>query len=126
MCNIKTPSYMSIQIGNGWCDAGAPFNTADCGWDGGDCCDTTLPLYECLDPTSPSYGLSSSRGLYLPAPTNPMYSTAQAGRSVTIAGVTQSYNNFYEVTLIRGGMHHSFSPFLSIQDYSYCHTSSGC
>jgi hypothetical protein len=26
------------RLGDGWCDGGAPYNTAACGYDGGDCC----------------------------------------------------------------------------------------
>ena len=28
---LATP-FQLAKLGNGWCDAGAPFNTADCGW----------------------------------------------------------------------------------------------
>lgn len=66
-------------------------------WDGGDCCDTSLPLYDCLDPSSPAFGSASARGLAFPAPTNPLYAAGTAGRTATVAGVAQGYNNYYEV-----------------------------
>ena len=66
-------------------------------WDGGDCCDTSLPLYDCLDPSSPSFGSASARGLAFPAPTNPLYAAGTAGRTATVAGAAQGYNNYYEV-----------------------------
>jgi hypothetical protein len=59
-------------LGDGWCDAGVA-NTAECGWDGGDCCDDNVPLFDCLDPTHHNFGRSAPRGLQLPAPTNPRY-----------------------------------------------------
>ena len=124
------------KLGNGWCDTGAPFNTAECKWDGGDCCNTSLALYDCQDPSSPNYlqvcaggyltllrwmsymhrvrtintpflscttlhAQSSATGLIFPAPINPLYSSTAAGRSVSTAGVAQSFNNYYEVR-IRG------------------------
>ena len=39
-CNVDVPSW----IGNGLCDGGA-YNTAQCGWDGGDC-DESLVVSE--------------------------------------------------------------------------------
>ena len=47
-CDAANPSW----IGDGWCDNYAPYNTADCGWDGGDCCagtcdDGGADLYGC-------------------------------------------------------------------------------
>lgn len=57
-------------LGDGWCDAGVA-NTIECGWDGGDCCDDSAHLYDCLDPTHENFGRSAPRGLQLPAPTNP-------------------------------------------------------
>ena len=95
-------SYQMSKLGNGWCDTGSPFNTRECGYDGGDCCDTSLPLYDCQDPRSPNYQQSSATGIYFPAPTNPLYSEAAVGRSVSVAGVAQNYNNFYEVRVQYG------------------------
>ena len=85
------------KLGNGWCDTVAPFNSEECGYDGGDCCDTSLLLHDCQDPTSTNYRRSSPKGMRLPAPVNPMYSDAAAGRVETSSGMAQSYNNFYEV-----------------------------
>jgi len=54
-CNVPIPTY----VGDGYCD-GAPYNTADCDWDGGDCCAETctngdytcgVAGYNCLDPS---------------------------------------------------------------------------
>ena len=98
-CSPSDDASQMSKLGNGWCDTGAPFNTEECGYDGGDCCDTSLPLYDCQDPRSPNYQLSSATGLYFPAPVNPLYSDAAVGRSVSVSGVVQSYNNFYEVRL---------------------------
>jgi len=35
-CQVEFSDY----IGDGWCDD-APYNAAECGWDGGDCCEDT-------------------------------------------------------------------------------------
>eukprot|EP00898_Chlorokybus_atmophyticus_P004261 jgi/Chlat1/4836/Chrsp31S04809 len=36
-CVVPTPSW----LGDGWCNGMAPYNTAACNWDGGDCCRDT-------------------------------------------------------------------------------------
>jgi DNA-binding beta-propeller fold protein YncE len=51
------------RVGDGWCDYLA-YNTAACGWDGGDCCESTCvprreecgsnSYFDCLDPSVPS------------------------------------------------------------------------
>ena len=55
-CSAENPSY----IGDGYCDF-TDYNTADCGWDGGDCCESTcngseyscgMTGYLCLDPNA--------------------------------------------------------------------------
>eukprot|EP01041_Mallomonas_annulata_P005710 gene5710-11522_t len=55
-CNVANPSY----IGDTYCDYNGGYNTAECNWDGGDCCQqtcggsggcgTTTYQYYCLDP----------------------------------------------------------------------------
>eukprot|EP01041_Mallomonas_annulata_P003163 gene3163-6243_t len=55
-CNVATPSL----IGDHYCNAVGGYNSAECNWDGGDCCEqscggyptcgTELP-FDCLDPT---------------------------------------------------------------------------
>lgn len=82
------------RLGDGWCDAGYPHNSADCGFDGGDCCDTTKALFDCQDPSSPYFGRSSAKGLRIPAPTNPRY--ADPGRAVSSYAFVSTFNNFYE------------------------------
>jgi len=58
-CNVENSNW----IGDGFCDP-APYNSVECGWDGGDCCSQTcvdgiksacgVVDYTCLDPmTSP-------------------------------------------------------------------------
>jgi hypothetical protein len=41
------------SVGDGWCDAHAPYNTLECAWDGGDCCRRDSLIIDCKDPTSP-------------------------------------------------------------------------
>ena len=55
-CVVDSPGY----VGDGWCDPVAPYNTAACNWDDGDCCECTCQEggfnpcgsngYNCLDP----------------------------------------------------------------------------
>ena len=55
-CNVTAWSF----IGDGYCDSAAPYNTANCSWDGGDCCSNTCEptaylcgvygAFYCLDP----------------------------------------------------------------------------
>ena len=85
----------SSMVGDGWCDGYAPFNTAECGWDGGDCCDVSKPLFSCRDPTSPSFGADSPLGVLTDVPRNTRYSV-DATRNLTPEEVATMYNNYYE------------------------------
>ena len=78
-------------MGDGWCDAFAPFNTAECAFDGGDCCADDAPLLDCRDPSSPRFGQQSARGTY-PAPRNERYAVFD-GRTMTDETVATTYNN---------------------------------
>jgi sulfoxide reductase catalytic subunit YedY len=81
-------------VGDGWCDGHTPYNTEACGWDGGDCCDPTVPLYNCEDPESPNFGESAPKGAIYPAPHSPRYDVGSRAHSTE--DVVTSYNNFYE------------------------------
>jgi len=93
-CALKQPFELA-RLGDGWCDAAAPYNSAACGFDGGDCCNLRLPIYDCQDPKSPNYGKASARGLRLPAPRNPRY-TAGLGRILSTKELVTTFNNYYE------------------------------
>jgi hypothetical protein len=84
-----------LRLGDGWCDAGAPYNTADCGFDGGDCCRLASAIYDCLDPASPNVNQSSVKGLagLASAPTNPRYSDPGANRQLSTQQLVGSFNN---------------------------------
>ena len=56
-CDIDYPYYIS----DGFCDTMGPYNTAECNYDGGDCCEDTClagpyyycgPCFDCKDPNS--------------------------------------------------------------------------
>jgi len=101
-CPLTQPFELA-RLGDGWCDAGPPYNTAACGWDGGDCCAVVASpgITECLDPGSARVGTESPRGLRFPAPTNPRYADALAGRAVSAYSLVTSYNNFYEFVSVK-------------------------
>ncbi|KAI8465502.1 MAG: Oxidoreductase, molybdopterin-binding domain-containing protein [Monoraphidium minutum] len=83
------------RLGDGWCDELAPYNSPECLFDGGDCCNPKAPFYDCRDPKSPLFGKASRRGLVLPAPRNPRYSEG-LGRVLSTRELVTTYNNFYE------------------------------
>ena len=86
------------HVGDGWCDDFEPFNTAVCGWDGGDCCDTGAAIYNCKDPASPKFGLASPVGWPNPlsVPRNPRYTVT---RDESLESFVTTYNNYYEFGL---------------------------
>lgn len=88
-CDAFPPSH----LGDGWCDDFEPLNTERCGWDYGDCCNTTLPLYNCKDPLSPNFGASSPRGWGGVLPRNPRYDVT---RDESLESFVTTYNNYYE------------------------------
>lgn len=95
-CPVRTDAEAS-RLGNGWCDTGEPYNTEGCGFDGGDCCDVSLGVYDCRDPASPHYNQSAPRGPAWPAPLNPRFSSPGEGRQVSTEWFVTHYNNFYDV-----------------------------
>ena len=63
----------TLKQGDGKCDVEADFNTAACGYDGGDCCESTCQStqahqcgekgYTCLDPRGKNTGVSCNIGI---------------------------------------------------------------
>ena len=94
-CSLAQP-FERLRLGDGWCDASWPYNSAACGWDGGDCCNMSLPLFDCADPQSAAHGQRSPTGWRVPAPVNPRYADAGAGRVVSSQQLVTTFNNFYE------------------------------
>jgi sulfoxide reductase catalytic subunit YedY len=87
-------AFPLAYAGDGWCDDHEPFNTAACGWDGGDCCDINSAIYNCKDPASPNFGASSPKGWAIgTVPRNPRYSVT---REESLESFVISYNNYYE------------------------------
>ena len=92
-CTAWPPSH----IGDGWCDDHEPFNTKECNWDGGDCCNMDASLYNCRDPSSPNYEKSSPKGWTgLAVPRNPRYTVT---REESLESFVTTYNNYYEFGL---------------------------
>ena len=89
-------------VGDGWCDAHSPFNTLECGYDGGDCCDASAAIMDCRDPSSSHFGRSMARADY-PVPANPRYGGASdaaiGGRSTSDAPFVRRYNNYWEFSI---------------------------
>lgn len=82
-------------VGDGWCDSHSPYNTAECGYDGGDCCDSSVPLFKCEDPDSLMFGEAAETGpVWGNIPRNPRYDVGDRAHSTE--DVVTSYNNFYE------------------------------
>jgi len=96
--NATCTAFPAAFLGNGWCDAYAPFNTAACSYDGGDCCRIDSPLYDCADPASPFFGNSSTTGA-MAAPRNPRYTVPE--RALSTEALVTSYNNFYEISFAK-------------------------
>ncbi len=86
-------AYPASHLGDGWCDDFEPFNTEACSWDGDDCCNTTSPIYNCKDPSSPNFGASSPRGWGGIIPRNPRYTV---DREESWESFVTTYNNYYE------------------------------
>lgn len=87
-------AFPVAHVGDGWCDDFAPFNTAACSWDGGDCCNVTAPLFDCKDPDSSHYGEAAPKGASWPVPRNPRYKVPN--RPITGQSFHGSYTNYYE------------------------------
>ena len=94
-CALTQP-FERLRLGDGWCDASWPYNSESCGWDGGDCCNTSLPLFDCADPQSAAHGQRSPTGWRVPAPVNPRYADAGVGRVVSSETLVTTFNNMYE------------------------------
>ena len=88
------PQAVARLVGDGWCDGYAPVNTAECQWDGGDCCIPSSLTMECRDPTSEHFGRKAASVLGV-VPRNPRY-TVDVSRQVTTEDLATTYNNFYE------------------------------
>lgn len=77
-------------------------NTADCLWDGGDCCKTGQ-LFNCLDPSHSAKGTGSAKGFLTTStyPINPRYiaSGPVTPRTMSTELFANTYNNFYEYGL---------------------------
>lgn len=93
-CGLQRVFELS-RLGDGWCDAAAPYNTAGCNWDGGDCCNASAPLFDCRDPASRLFGTSAPKGVISSAaPINPRYTVDSLfGRPVSTETLVTTYNN---------------------------------
>jgi hypothetical protein len=86
-----TLTRLTRQLGNGYCQGG-PFNTAPCGWDGGDCCigscvvppllNETLMAADEFDPSLLLGACSQQQSACL----NPNFTSAQGGAKTARAG----------------------------------------
>ena len=108
-CVVDYPSW----IGDGWCDGGE-YNTEQCGYDGGDCCeescnpdavyDCGISGYECIDPEyadfSMSYSASFSAEYTATYSTDNAYSMEASAEYVSdyysgSEGFSVEYSSFY-------------------------------
>ena len=74
-CQVEIPEY----VGDGWCDSEGGYNTEACGWDGGDCCESTCvdgafecgvnAPYDCQDPSPASTTPSPTPAPFVPCTT---------------------------------------------------------
>mmetsp|Transcript_15714 Transcript_15714/g.30160 ORF Transcript_15714/g.30160 Transcript_15714/m.30160 type:complete len:579 (+) Transcript_15714:176-1912(+) len=88
-------------VGDGWCDSGTA-NTAACSWDGGDCCNPDVPLFDCKDPLSENFGRSAPKGWVSPVPVNPRFTIGE--REISSPALVKGYNNFYEFGTSKTGV----------------------
>ena len=95
-------AFPTSFVGDGWCDAQCPFNTAECLFDGGDCCNPKSDFMDCRDPSSPYYGRVSAKGVRSPAPRNPRYHIPEVERPPSTRELVTTYNNFYEIAFHKG------------------------
>jgi len=92
---VACSAFPADHVGDGWCDDYTPFNTAACGWDGGDCCTAIQGHQNCRDPSHRNYGTHTPKGA-IPAPRNPRYTITT--RPETTHEVATNYNNYYELS----------------------------
>ncbi|KAK3270999.1 hypothetical protein CYMTET_20633 [Cymbomonas tetramitiformis] len=94
--NATPTAPRSDFLADGWCDDIEPYNSATCGWDGGDCCNVDAPLWRCRDPSSANFGGGAVLGAQYPVPRNPRYDVGE-GRLISEEALVSSYNNYYEL-----------------------------
>ena len=125
------PGVVGDKVGDGWCDGGA-YNTAECAFDGGDCCVVTpasiaeSAIVECLDPASPLFAFLTevhfggiTAAAAAAAPTNPNYDYG-AGRVESAKGVVRGYTNFYEISFSKSqaGAAAPLAPYFAASSWS--------
>ena len=94
-------------IGDGWCDDVSPYNSAACGWDGGDCCNLAVVNHACRDPVHANFGTRAAAAAAAAAangeavlwPRNPRYSAAP--RQLALKSVTYGQGTPVHTTRFR-------------------------